>query len=72
MDYNVNPGDTYGKGDVLASIYNLSTLDPHNPIESTKEEIKASEEGIVINRCPSSSVHEGMELLQVMSKTYTK
>lgn len=72
VDYNVNPGDAYGKGDVLASIYNLSALDPHNPIESTKEEIKALEEGIVINRCPSSSVHEGMELLQVMSKTYTK
>ena len=62
----------YKKGDVLASIYNLSTLDPEKPIESTQEEIKAIQDGIVINRCPSSSVHEGMELFQIMRHTYTK
>jgi predicted deacylase len=72
VDYNVLPGDIYKKGDVLASIYNLSTLDPEKPIESTKDEILAIADGIIINRCPSSSVHEGMELLQIMSHTYSK
>ena len=72
VDYNVTPGDMYKKGDVLASIYNLSTLDPKRPIESTQEQIKAIQDGIVINRCPSSSVHEGMELFQIMRHTYTK
>ena len=72
VDYNLAPGDSYKKGDLMASIYNLQKLDPKNPITSTKEDILALDDGIVINRCPSSSVHEGMELLQIMRHTYSK
>lgn len=72
VDYNVKPGDIYKEGDLLATIYNLHELDPSRPFESTKDEIHAMTDGIVINRCPSSSVHEGMELLQIMRHTYSK
>jgi predicted deacylase len=67
-DYRVKPGDHYKKGDILANIYQLKGLDPTDPIQSTIHEIRAIEDGIIINRCPSSSIHEGMELLQVMTK----
>lgn len=72
VDYRVKPGDHFNKGDILANIYQLNELDPTDPIASTQIPVKALENGIVINRCPSSAVHEGMELLQIMSHTYSK
>lgn len=72
VDYRVSPGDHYKKDDILANIYQLNSLDPNDPIGSTVTPVKALNDGIVINRCPSSSVHEGMELLQIMSHTYSK
>lgn len=71
VDYRVKPGDHYKKDDILANIYQLKDLDPTNPIESTVTPVLALNDGIVINRCPSSAVHEGMELLQIMSHTYS-
>ena len=56
------------KGDTLASFYNLKSIDPHDPIVSARSRVIAEEDGIVINRSPSSSVHQGMELYQVMTK----
>lgn len=72
VDYRVKPGDHFNKGDLLANIYQLKNLDPLDPIKSTANPIHALSDGIVINRCPSSAVHEGMELLQIMSHTYSK
>lgn len=72
VDYRVKPGDHFKKDYILANIYQLKNLDPTSPIESTVTPIHALSDGIVINRCPSSSVHEGMELLQIMSHTYSK
>lgn len=66
VDFHFNPGDRFIKGDTLASFYNLKKIDPNDPINSTKKTIHASEDGIIINRCPSSSVHQGMELFQIM------
>ncbi len=68
VDYHVEPGDRFLKGDTLASFYNLKNIDPIEPIISAKSTVIAEEDGIVINRCPSSSVHQGMELFQVMTK----
>lgn len=67
VDYHFEPGQRYFKGDTLASFYNLKSIDPLNPIASCLSQVKASTDGIIINRCPSSSVHQGMELFQVMS-----
>ena len=67
VDYHYLPGEKYKAGDTLATFYNLKNIDPKNPIESAKTEVKAQQDGLVINRCPSSSVHQGMELFQVMT-----
>lgn len=72
VDYRVSPGDHYKKDDILANIFQLKDLDPTDPFGSTITQVKALNDGIVINRCPSSAVHEGMELLQIMSHTYSK
>ncbi len=68
VDYHFEPGQRYLKGDTLASFYNLKSIDPKDPIVSCRSKVMAEEDGIVINRCPSSSVHQGMELFQVMTK----
>jgi len=70
VDYHFEPGDHYKKGDVLASFYNLKNIDPNDPIRSARSTIVAELDGIIINRCPSSSVHQGMELFQVMNNLH--
>ena len=72
VDYHFTPGQRYLKGDTLASFYNLKALDPSDPITSCLEEVKAETDGLVINRCPSSSIHQGMELYQVMMNPQEK
>ena len=67
VDYHFEPGERFIKGDTLASFYNFKLLDPEKPHESCRSSVIASEDGIVINRCPSSSVHQGMELYQIMT-----
>jgi predicted deacylase len=67
VDYHFDPGERYKKGDTLASFYNLKNIDPKNPILSSRSTVQAIHDGLVINRCPSSSVHQGMELFQVMT-----
>ncbi len=68
VDYHFGPGERFLKGDTLASFYNLKNIDPSDPINSAKSTVNAEQDGIIINRCPSSSVHQGMELFQVMTK----
>ncbi len=68
VDYHFTPGERFIKGDTLASFYNLKNIDPNDPIVSSRSVVVAEQDGIVINRCPSSSVHQGMELYQVMTK----
>lgn len=71
VDYHFDPGQRYKKGEVLASFYNLKNIDPNRPIESSRSTIVAESDGIIINRCPSSSVHQGMELFQVMTNLHS-
>lgn len=66
VDYLIKPGDHFKKGDVLAKFYQMKDLDPENPLDSCCHDLKATTDGIIINLCPSSSVHEGMELFQIM------
>jgi len=68
VDYHFEPGDAYKKGDTLASFYNIKNIDPKDPLGSSKSIVTAMSGGIIINRCPSSSVHQGMELFQVMAE----
>jgi uncharacterized protein len=70
VDYKKAPGESYDKGQLLANIYQLQKLDPQNPIESTVTPLYASEAGIIINRFPSSAVHEGVELFQMITNVY--
>lgn len=68
VDYHFQPGENFFRGDTLASFYNLKNINPTNPIESSRSVVIAEQDGIIINRCPSSSVHQGMELFQVMTE----
>lgn len=70
VDFHLSPGDHFKEGDILAVIYQMHKLDPLKPLESTSRPILAPEAGIVINRCPSSNVHQGMELFQIMTQIY--
>jgi predicted deacylase len=70
VDFHLKPGDEFKKNDLLAVIYQMKEIDPNNPIKSCSHEIRAKADGIVINRCPSSNVHQGMELFQVMVDIY--
>ena len=70
VDYHVAPGDHFKKDDKLATFYQMKDIDPEDPIASCSHTLKASADGIVINRCPSSNVHQGMELFQIMTNTY--
>lgn len=70
VDFHLNPGEKFQKGQLLASFYNIKNIDPKDPIKSCRSKLVASEDGIVINRCPSSSVHEGMELFQVLTNVF--
>lgn len=70
VDYRVSPGDHFKQGDLLANYYSLKDLDPKKPLDSCKESLYAKEDGIVINRCPSSAVHQGMELFQIMTDMF--
>ncbi|MBD64583.1 MAG: succinylglutamate desuccinylase [Halobacteriovoraceae bacterium] len=67
VDYHFKPGDRFKENDVLASFYQFKNLDPQDPIQSSRQQFKATTDGIIINRCPSSAVHQGMELYQVMT-----
>jgi hypothetical protein len=68
VDFHFEPGQRYLKGDTLASFYNLKNIDSLEPIISCRSTVVAETDGIIINRCPSSSVHQGMELFQVMTE----
>lgn len=70
VDFHLAPGDHFKKGDLLAVIYQMKKIDPNDPIKSCSSEVRAQGDGIVINRCPSSNVHQGMEMFQVMLEVY--
>lgn len=70
VDFHLSPGDHFKKNDLLAVIYQMKKIDPNDPIKSCSSEVRAQGDGIVINRCPSSNVHQGMELFQVMLEVY--
>ena len=64
-DYHFAPGEHFNKGNTLATLYQLKDLNPENPLESCQHEIKANFDGVVINRCPSGNIHQGMDMFQV-------
>jgi len=70
VDYHVSPGDHFKAGDKLATFYQMKDIDPRDPIASCSHTLLAKDDGIVINRCPSSNVHQGMELFQIMTNIY--
>ena len=64
VEYLVSPGNHVQKGDKLASLY-VPTFDETG---FKKHDIFAQEDSWIINYQNSSTVHEGMELLQVGEK----
>lgn len=67
VDYHLEVGSLFKKGDLLCKFYQLENL-KLDCLDEAVTEITASEDGVLINRCPSSSVLQGMELFQVMEK----
>ncbi|MEX0799528.1 MAG: succinylglutamate desuccinylase/aspartoacylase family protein [Bacteriovoracaceae bacterium] len=70
VDYHLQPGDHFNKGEKLATFYQMKAIDPEDPVKSCSHDLFATMDGIIINRCPSSNVHQGMELFQIMSSVY--
>ena len=66
-EYNVHPGQSVKKGEVLATVIQLNNYLTSKPVKTL---IKAKEDCIVINHFPSSSVASGSELFQVMEEVY--
>jgi hypothetical protein len=68
IDYQVDLGKSFKKGDILGTIYQFHNLEK---TDSTKYQLPviAAFDGILINKCPSSAIQQGMELFQVMKKS---
>jgi predicted deacylase len=64
-DYQVNVGDTFTKGDVIATILNFGKLEDLDQIEKQAlNQVVAPFTGKIINRNPSSIIQMGQELYQ--------
>lgn len=66
IDYSLELGKPFKKGDLLGTIYQFHNLDDHS-FSKHIHPVRANEDGYLINRCPSSAVVQGMELFQVIS-----
>ncbi len=67
-DYLIDPGQHFSKDEVLAICYQRPILAGDNiSMENYSFKVLAPWDGIMINRCPSSNVHQGMELFQSMT-----
>jgi hypothetical protein len=65
IDYEVELGKHFKQGDCLGSIYQFHNLESEDS-SKYKLPVIANFDGILINKCPSSAIQEGMELFQVM------
>ena len=72
VEYKIEPGQHFKAGDLLYTVYQMNKLDWNDPIRSTKQDIFAKEDGIIINRTPTSIIHEGMEVIQMMTNIYAQ
>ncbi len=65
IDYQHELGKPFKKGEVLGTIYQLQNLDRTDSSKYSTP-IISDFDGILINKCPSSAIQQGMELFQVM------
>lgn len=66
-EYLVKPGDVLSPGTPMARILNLNLLKNPSSLSDTIHEIRADEDMIIINHCPSAVVASGIDLFQVMT-----
>ena len=64
-DFIVSPGDHVKKGAVLAKVLNFNFKNPTSSKDFVTE-LYAKNDCVIINICPSASIQEGMEIIQVM------
>jgi uncharacterized protein len=63
----VLPGQEFKQGDVLGLIYRPRAIHSFESLDAACEKIVANQAGAVINHTPTAIVHEGMELVQILS-----
>lgn len=68
VEYLKSPGEVVSKGEPLASFLNFKGVHQAKDISSAQKSFLAPKNALVINRCPSSNVTQGMELFFVMEE----
>jgi predicted deacylase len=66
LDYHMQVGTKFRKGDIFGTLYQFKNLNPSN-VSKNKIEFRAETDGILINQTPTSIVTQGMELWQFMT-----
>lgn len=67
VEFLKKPGESFKKGDPLASFLNFRGVESFEEIEKANSTIVAEEDGFVITHSTTSVIHEGMELFQVLT-----
>lgn len=68
VEYLKAPGELVLKGETLATFLNFKNIHQANELEAAKIAFKSPQDALIINRCPSANVTQGMELFFVMEK----
>ncbi len=68
VEYLKAPGEVVLEGEALASFLNFKTITTLQSVSEAQKVFKAPKDALIINRCPSSNVTQGMELFFVMEE----
>jgi len=68
VEYLKSPGEIVFKDEVLASFLNFKNVQGPHDLDQAQRNFKSPQDALIINRCPSANVSEGMELFFVMEK----
>lgn len=70
-EFCVSPGEFFQKDDTLFKTLSFSSINNNKDLEKGVHPVKALNDGILINHCPSAITHEGMEMVQVFENYFT-
>ncbi len=68
VEYLKAPGEVVLEGEAMASFFNFKTITALQGVSEAQKIFKAPKDALIINRCPSSNVTQGMELFFVMEE----
>ena len=68
VEYLKAPGEVAFEGESLATFLNFKAVTTLQNVSDAQKVFKAPKNALIINRCPSSNVSQGMELFFVMEE----